>query len=160
MKITRTSPQDDIVQHPATWKQIIRDIEKNGRALNSVVTTSICYGNDLRHSELREDRDCRQLIKRIKCLLDMGVPVVCAAGNLTKFSDAIDSLPAVMEDEEHPVIVVGATNKDGKHATFSQSGGSLTTNASGVGIKGQTKANSHSEERSGTSYCKWIPVAS
>jgi hypothetical protein len=83
----------------------------------------------------------------------MGVPIVNAAGNTAIEGPFIsNAIPQVLQDDDNPLIVVGATEYDGKRWFRSQIGRINTLFASGVSVDCQTKFNKMHALKTGTSY--------
>jgi hypothetical protein len=75
----------------------------------------------------------------LKALFDLGVPVVCAAGNYGDKPNRqnIDSRPAVYATPDFPLITVGAANYKGESLSMSQKGEHLTIYAPGDLVEAQ-----------------------
>ena len=126
----------DIMAHP----------ERKGKC---IVTISMSSGdvvdpNNIKWVEQKQERD------HIKKLLDNDVIVVASAGNhATGNKDKtgkplpdrpnIDTSPGVFEGKDFPIIMVGATDFDGKPLSYSQAGDHLTILAPGLQIRCQSQ---------------------
>ncbi|KAI0013932.1 peptidase S8/S53 domain-containing protein [Xylariaceae sp. FL0662B] len=73
---------------------------------------------------------------RIRNLMNMGIPIVVASGNNANDPGRmnVDTIPAVWEAPDYPLIVVGSTNSRGKLSAFSQRGPHVTLHATGEDI--------------------------
>lgn len=129
-------------------KLVIADIKAEpGRELRSVVTSSRSIGEGHSLSEVRGFKPGLKdlYVTPIEELFDLGVPMVMASGNEGEKVPYIDELPAVIKDEKHPIINVGAVNWWGIRVPFSQYGdpqytpNQLDVYAIGHEIRGQTK---------------------
>lgn len=91
--------------------------------------------------------------KTLRKVLNLGVPFVCAAGNYRQEPgrDNIDTMPALFQDEDTPLINVGAADYEGKRARMSQGGNQLTIYAPGVDIAVPQKEDFQEGIASGTS---------
>jgi hypothetical protein len=89
----------------------------------------------------------------LKELLSLGVPIVCAAGNAAQKQGRqnIDTAPAVYQDQDTPLINVGAANFDGDSWEGSQYGKQLTLYAPGVQVAVQSVNGEQPVFRTGTS---------
>lgn len=105
---------------------------------------------------LKKKDDLQVYGDSLRDLLKLGVPVVCAAGNDAQIrgSEDIDHLPALFQDEDTPIINVGAAGYDGKRASFSQGGSQLTIYAPGIDLEIPTSTDFNFKIVSGTSGCK------
>jgi hypothetical protein len=137
---------------------VVADIKANpGRELQSVVISSRSIGNEISYSTVQNfPLGHKQLyVDPIEQLFDLGVPLVCAAGNEALAAKFIDELPMVVKDEKHPIINVGAVTWHGVRAPFSQYGDQLDLYAVGHDMIGQRKTDgTEATKLEGTSYGK------
>lgn len=93
----------------------------------------------------------------LKELFNLGVPMVCAAGNIDKDgSSDIDSIPQALQDVDTPIINVGAADYDGHRTSKSKFGDKLTIYAPGKDVECQSKEQYVSISRPGTSLGKSV----
>ena len=119
---------DDLLDQANALLLVAQDIYGKGRQSNSVVvwTTGSAGGGDLR----QVSEEARRSFERLTMLHNMGVPVMCPAGNdRTKGRDVVDFWPSIWASEEIPLIVVGETDIDGERSENSQGGNLVTTYA-------------------------------
>jgi hypothetical protein len=98
----------------------------------------------------------------VQKLLQRGVPVVCAAGNVDPSEPdrkIVDTLPQVLQhDEETPIINVGNAAFDGKRRAssryFDKGDDRLMIYAPGTEVKTLSKDGFKAVPATGTSYCK------
>jgi hypothetical protein len=128
---------------------VIADIKAHPkREFKSVVTTSRSIAKSFSYAKVKAlPKGHKKLY-----LFDLGVPLVCAAGNAALEAPDIDELPMAVKGEKHPVINVGAIKWDGQRADFSQYGDQLDLYALGVDIIGQTKKDKTPKMVQGTSF--------
>jgi hypothetical protein len=102
----------------------------------------------------------------IKKIQNLGVPFLCAAGNAGQDPNrlTIDTLPAVLQDKDTPIIVVGAADYEGARVPMSQLGSQLRIYAPGKEVLFQTRERGGESQNTGTSvgkkfvYCKMPDV--
>lgn len=103
----------------------------------------------------------QKLKTSLKVLLDNDVPVFVSAGNHAREKDEngntiprpnVDTIPAIFEGENYPLIVVGAVNFDGTGWPLGQSGPHVQLWAPGVRVSVQNKDDDGSAVTSGTSH--------
>jgi hypothetical protein len=120
----------------------------------SVVIMSVGTGSGETYENSQRDPIIQEWYKEpIRKLFEMGVPVVCAAGNNddnTMPRPVIDSLPMVLADADFPIINVGAADYEGKREAHSKLG-KVTLYAPGLNVEAQTKVDSGERKESGTS---------
>jgi hypothetical protein len=133
----------------------LQDLKDNpDRAHKSVVL--IAWGTDdfYTYEEAKKDEDLQAIFEQgLKDVLNLGVPIVCAAGNeaRTQGRQNIDTAPAVYQDQNTPLINVGGANFDGERWEGSQYGSQLTLYAPGVQIAVQAVTGFQPVLRTGTS---------
>lgn len=90
-------------------------------------------------------------------ILGLGVPIVCAAGNeaLDSTRSNIDSVPAVFQDTDTPLINVGAADYNGNRVPKSQYGNQLTIYAPGDQVAAQSVEDLEESLNFGTSIGRW-----
>lgn len=139
---------------------IVEDIEANpGRELQSVVVTSMNAGVGLEYDKLKNDPvTWNTYTPPIHQLVQLGVPLVCSAGNEAATRPNIDSFPAIVSDDDAPIIVVGAADYEGKKASFSQEGPQLTIYGPGISVDSQKKKDGEHDLIHGTSVGKLDPT--
>jgi hypothetical protein len=103
--------------------------------------------------EWRDSNVGRQFTCLFKDLADAGVPVVVSSGNARSRNQEIDTIPAVLEGPDVPIIVVGAASKEGRRELYSQGGDQLTVYAPGT-VNTQSKEDGKDVGVLGTSFCK------
>lgn len=97
--------------------------------------------------------------------MNLDAVVINSAGNHCTEKDnngalrsAVDTVPAVFEAPDYPLIVVGVNDFAGKQAVFSQGGDHVTILAPGVDVtclkKGQVAPDP--VQRQGTSFCELL----
>ena len=136
---------------------VLQDIHSKQRQGKSVVTYSISSGDPIDPNNLGNDR---MALKRfIKELLDSDVPVLVSAGNHAQHYDDdgnlrpnADTVPAIFEGSDYPLIVVGCVDFTGTPAPFSQGGNHVQVWAPGTNVHIQDKDSDNALIRSGTSY--------
>ena len=113
------------------FDKIWEDITDKGRQGRSVVVLPAAWTNtpDRTQDSLKIERTMRDLF-------DINTVIVVPSGNYAKGTSRqdVDTFPSLWEDENFPLIVVGAVDQDGNYATFSQRGRHVTTWAPGVSI--------------------------
>jgi hypothetical protein len=138
---------------------VIADIKAHpGREFKSVVTTSRSMAKGFSYAKVKAlpEGHKKLYVRPIERLFDLGVPLVCAAGNAALEAPDIDELPMAVKGEKHPVINVGAIKWDGQRADLSQYGDQLDLYALGVDIIGQTKKDKTPKMVQGTSFGKCL----
>jgi subtilisin family serine protease len=132
---------DDLQAHP-------------GRERHSVVLTAAGLGG-LTRDDVRNDQDTQKYLGRpISAILALGVPFVCAAGNSGEDGKPINSVPALLQETDTPIIVVRSNDYDGSRSSFSQLGPQLTIYAPGREVECQGRGSFETVIKSGTSYGK------
>ncbi|KAH6883067.1 peptidase S8/S53 domain-containing protein [Alternaria rosae] len=130
----------------AMWL-ILEDIKKNDRAARSVVTTSMALGKDMTAEEAKDNEQTQKLYGNdLRELSNLGVPFVASAGNDAKDPKRklVDQIPMLLSGDDIPLIIVGASDYDGKQADSSQAGPLVTIHAPGVDVECQTKVDEES----------------
>ncbi|QKX61405.1 uncharacterized protein TRUGW13939_08553 [Talaromyces rugulosus] len=114
----------------SVWSAVKQDIENNNLQGKAVVNYS--GGGIARHNN---------------------VPIICSAGNDGWNQSPIQHYPACMSDGVDGIIVVGATDNEGRIAAFSQTGPEVSVFASGVNVpcSGDSGTPDETVFRSGTS---------
>ncbi|KAF2123078.1 peptidase S8/S53 domain-containing protein [Lophiotrema nucula] len=99
------------------------------------------------------------LTSSMQRVLDQGVPIVLASGNYgdQPNRDVIDLMPQVLENDDFPIINVGATTLEGKPWLYTQGKGSqdgtqLTVYAVGENVDVHNHVDGDGIKASGTSY--------
>ena len=99
-----------------------------------------------------------EYIRHMKKVLGLGVPIVLASGNYGDQDkrDVIDTLPAVLEKDDFPIINVGAATLEGKawaktQGQGSQDGTQLTIYAVGEDVEVHNHVDGKETRDSGTS---------
>lgn len=142
-----------------------QDIKAKNRQKKSVVTYSASSLRPVDPNNLSEVHQRQR--EQIATLLRNDVPVVVSAGNDADKDDSkgnkrvvVDTVPAIFEGPDYPLVVVGATDFTGKPADFSQGGDKVKILGPGVDIKCQDRAANRPETKSGTSFRKFILLMS
>jgi hypothetical protein len=138
-------------------QMVVDDLKNNpGRKARSVVVMSQHLPVDgLTYEKAKADFFYEAFyLTPMQQLSEMGVPWVLASGNdAVELGNPIQNgLPQVFQDDDNPLIIVGAAEYDGKRAAFSQLGRLSTLYAPGVGVDCQMKADKTHQLRDGTSY--------
>jgi hypothetical protein len=103
--------------------------------------------------DVRNDEDLQDFFGRgLRQILGLGVPFVCAAGN--RDGVPINHLPALFQETNTPILVVGSNDFDGSRSSFSQLGPQLTIYAPGRDVEVQSRVEFQSLLATGTSYGK------
>jgi len=141
----------------ALWK-IQQDITGDpGREHKSVIVTAVGwleFGKNT-YESVRDAYDLQEkYANELRDVMDMGIPIVCAAGNSGQRD--IDNVPQLFADERTPLIVVGAAEFDGSRAEFSQGGNQLTVYAPGGKSPLQSTKDETERESAGTSVGKQL----
>jgi hypothetical protein len=140
------------------FEMIWQDLQDHPERLHrSVVLLSSGSGKGLTHASVATDKIAQKVFGRpIRNLLGLGVPIVCAAGNAAgdPQSTNVDSLPAVLQDDSTPLIVVGNADDDGKRYSTSQVSSAPMLYAPGVKVEVQSNRDRNYEEATGTSVCE------
>lgn len=137
---------------------VLKDIEDNKRQKKSVILMAGGWqeeGTDtgtyekLKNSKVMHDWYGNGL----RAILNIGVPIVCAAGNYANQQgrENIDTVPPLFQDEDTPLINVGAADYEGKRLAMSQGGNQVTIYAPGLDIVIPRKNDFETELQSGTS---------
>lgn len=145
------------------FKKVIAHIASiPGRADRSVVLMT--SGSSAQWSYATAKADEIELVKWEKPtqdLLNMGVPIVCASGNVGTDINRyiVDTLPQVLQhDEETPIINVGNAEFNGKRRDksryFAKGDDRLMIYAPGTDVKLLPKDGFNAVTDSGTSFCK------
>jgi len=140
----------------AMWL-VVEDIKRNDRAAKSVVTTSMAIGKGMTAEEAKNNQQSQKLYgNHLRELSNLGVPFVASAGNDATDPNRklVDQLPMLLSGDDIPLIIVGASDYDGKKADFSQAGPLVTIYAPGVDVECQTKEDGKSATVSGASIGK------
>jgi hypothetical protein len=120
-----------------------------------VVSANEYYIAGMTHQQVTTDPYYRLWRQPLLDIVNMGVPFVHAAGNSANKADRqpeSDALPQLLQDDDIPMIIVGAVDYHGKRADFSQLGRVSTLYAPGVNVECHTKSNGISVEKTGTSF--------
>ncbi|KAF2821808.1 hypothetical protein CC86DRAFT_100900 [Ophiobolus disseminans] len=127
-----------------------------GRQHKSIVMSAIgwkdaLFGGRDTPEEVRDAWDLQVRFGNLyKDIINLGVPVVCAAGN-EEGQTVINSLPQLFESDDIPLIVVGAAESDGSRIPDSQGGDQLTVYAPGSNAPMQSKTDDGHFINGGTS---------
>jgi hypothetical protein len=152
--------EDDDMQ-PA-FDLILDDINANpGRAQHSVVLIAKGTTDSWTYQRaMNDDWKKSDWLSGIKKLQDLGVPFICAAGNYGEdpMRPSIDTIPAVFQDDDTPIIVVGAADYEGARVPSSQLGPQLTVYAPGKEVLGQRREFKGEGTFTGTSMGKRTPL--
>jgi hypothetical protein len=140
---------------PEAFELIRKDIEANpGRGRRSVVFTALGSPESWTYETAMNDYYAKEdWLDGIKDLQNLGVPFLCAAGNFGQVPNrlTIDTLPAVLQDNNTPIIVVGAADYEGARELSSQIGSQLTVYAPGKEIVYQNRDRGGEGKGTGTS---------
>jgi hypothetical protein len=140
-------------------KLVVQDIEAHPeRASKSVVLITWGSKQIWTYASVKADETSKENYEHaIKEVLDLGVPIVCASGNEaeTVGRTDIDSLPAVYQDRDTPLINIGAATYEGDRLGMSQYGNQLTMYAPGYQVAVQGVNGFDTIYRSGTSVGAW-----
>jgi hypothetical protein len=113
-------------------------LRRHGR---SVVVTSVGVGSGGTYQNAKNDPIVQEIYdERLQQLFAMGVPLIAAAGNEAPGRPLVDRLPMVLQDDDTPIIAVGAADYEGTRASFSQTG-QVDIYAPEVNVLCQTKRN-------------------
>jgi major intracellular serine protease len=128
-----------VTEFQFTFELILEDLKTHPeRAHRSVILISMGTESPSTLKDSKEDEADQEIFEiPIKRLLDLGVPIICAAGNYADNPNRqnIDSQPALYQAEDTPIINVGAADFTGERYAKSQTGNQLTLYAPGVGIE-------------------------
>lgn len=129
-----------------------------GRSSRSVVITSLAIGAGGITPEAAKMNEQMQTLygDDLRALSKLGVPFVMASGNDADKPDRgdVNQLPKALQDDDIPLIIVGASDWEGKRAEFSQGGPLVTIYAPGVSVECQNKVDQRQAIASGTSLGK------
>jgi hypothetical protein len=142
---------------------VLRDIKSNeGRASRSVVTTSLALGEGMTSEQAKSEMNQKLYGNDLRKLSNLGVPFVAASGNEGRDPNRnlVDQVPMVFQDDDIPLIIVGASDYDGKRADYSQTGPLVTVYAPGSEVDCQTKVDGQHGVASGTSLGKHTSLVS
>jgi hypothetical protein len=113
----------------AMW-EILRDIKAHpGRESKSIVTTAMAVGKKMTPAEAKADKNIQELYgDDLRESSRLGVPFVTAAGNgnLPREPRDVYQIPSMLQDDDIPIIVVGAADYSGKKWDRSQTGDLVT----------------------------------
>lgn len=134
------------------FARIYDHIVANNRASKSVIVCSLGTAGTKSRQDVINDPDLGAMLIWFNAIMDLGTPIVLAAGNARDGSERaeIDTFPQVLEAADTPIINVGAAGRDGGLAEFSQGGPQLTVHAPGVKVFA-LKKDSTSDLYDGTS---------
>jgi hypothetical protein len=141
------------------FAQIYDHIVANNRASKSVIVCSKGTLDPTTRDAVINDPSLSVALVYFNAIIDLGTPIVYAAGNQREgtLRNNIDSFPQVLQDENTPLILVGAAKKDGGRKEDSQGEPSrLTVHAPGEGVFA-LKKDSKTELFDGTSVGKCSP---
>ncbi|KAH7392248.1 peptidase S8/S53 domain-containing protein [Phaeosphaeria sp. MPI-PUGE-AT-0046c] len=149
----------DSLDFSAAISMVLDDLEANpGREHRSVISFAGGWGEVDRDANTYEKLKNDDVLQRefgytLRRIMNLGVPIVCASGNYGEKQgrENIDTLPALFQDEDTPLINVGAADYEGKRAPSSQGGSQLTLYAPGVDIIIPQNTDFQSRKGSGTS---------
>ncbi|KAH5423412.1 hypothetical protein HBI23_198970 [Parastagonospora nodorum] len=150
---------DDI---PAGFNEVWRDVRRRRAQNKAIVVCSVHAippkGGWTRQQARAEDIG-REFTQWIDLLHREGVPVAVASGNHgdVENRDVIDTLPAILEGDNFPLINVGATTLEGKawentQGKGTQDGTQLTIYAPGVDVVVHDHVDGKEMRDSGTSF--------
>lgn len=122
----------------------------------SVVVTSVGVESGETYQNAKNDPIVQEIYdERFQQLFAMGVPFIAAAGNEAPGRPLVDQLPMVLQDDDTPIITVGAADYDGMRASFSQTG-QVDPYAPGINVLCQTKRDGSGKvDKGGTSLGKF-----
>lgn len=134
---------------------VLQDLSDNpNRQSKAVVISSLGFGSStLTYEQSLTDPDANVMRPYFEKLFKMGVPFISSAGNRAEIQPTIRRLPKIIQDDDYPIINVGAVGLDGSKAKFSQDGDQLTISAPGVDVTGKNKDGTEGT-LSGTPYCE------
>jgi hypothetical protein len=154
-----TGDSDDTAE---SFDIIRKDIEANpGRERCSVVVIAKGTPESWTYQRAMNDDWAKEAWQKgIKDIQDLGVPFVCAAGNYGEdpLRPSIDTMPAVLQDDDTPIIVVGAADYEGARVPMSQVGAQLTVYAPGKDVLSQRREYLREGLFTGTSMGKKTPL--
>lgn len=137
------------------FELVIQDLKAHpGRAHQSVILITLGSEEPTNYRDSKGDPIARMIFENpIKELLGLGVPIICAAGNEGDKPNRhnIDARPAVYQDEDIPLINVGAANYKGERLSMSQYGSQLTVYAPGFSVEAQSASDLETITATGTS---------
>jgi hypothetical protein len=137
---------------------IIKDINaRPQRAHRSVIVITSAIEDSTTLADAKADSFARDTFEEpIRALFDLGVPIVCAAGNYGGDPNRqnIDTVPPVYATADFPLINVGAANYDGERLPMSQGGEHLTIYAPGSQVEAQSQIDMKAGKFTGTSIGK------
>lgn len=107
--------------------------------MRAVVVMSQSIGGILTYETAKADPDGMAFKAYLDQLAALGTPFVTSAGNNGEQRPNIDLLPQVLEDEDTPIINVGAVDYQGKLWSGSQDGDQVTIYAAGFPSESQSK---------------------
>jgi hypothetical protein len=138
------------------FAQIWEHIVANKRESRSVIVCSKGTANPTTRDAIVNDPDLSALLVYFDAIMDLGTPIVFAAGNAREGATRqdIDTWPQLLESATTPVINVGAAKRDGGRKEDSQGGGQLTVHAPGDRVH-SLKKDSRIDLFDGTSVGKY-----
>jgi hypothetical protein len=128
------------------------------RAHQSVVLIASGSEDAYSYAIAKADETIRSIYEGgIQQILGLGIPIVCAAGNNAEKPGRqnIDTLPSVLQDENTPLINVGAADYEGNRILMSQHGSQLTVYAPGYLVESQSPVDLSPIVSTGTSNRKY-----
>ena len=152
-KVIPVKMQNEEAEFKNAINLIVEDLKANpDRQHRSVVVMSRGFGHIpglARQKAFKNGRLARRTwLVPVQELFDLGVPLVLSAGNHaeTLGRKEIDNMPKIFQDEDTPIINVGAADFNGERGSFSQYGQYLTLYAPGVDIEGMTREDKKAQD--------------
>jgi hypothetical protein len=142
---------------PLAYRLIAADLRNHPdrQSRSVVVSANEYYLAGLTHQQVTTDPYHNLWRQPLLDIMNMGVPFVQAAGNGANKrgrQPESDALPQLLQDDDIPMIIVGAVESHGTRADFSQLGRVSTLYAPGEDVGCQSKSNGFSVKKSGTSF--------
>lgn len=146
----------DVSEDFEGYKLILKHISDNpGHEKCSVVLQTSGTAPVYTRAEAMADETLQPAEELLRKILDKGIPVVLAAGNNDPYDEnkkIINSAPQVyQDDEDFPLINVGAADFEGKRVRSSRYGDQLTIYAPGKDVASLPKEGLVSKSMTGTS---------
>jgi hypothetical protein len=93
-------------------------------------------GTGYTREEAYQNGDSADFLRNMKLVMDYGIPIVLASGNLGDQEErkVIDNIPQVLEQADFPVINVGATTLEGKPWSKTQGQGTQDDTEEGTKV--------------------------
>lgn len=143
----------DLADLAAAFEEVAKDLEEtpSRRGLSVVLLALTSEETDLREVQVLS----RAMIK----VMNLDVPIVCAAGNHARSPHRkdIDTLPASLAGKYNPIIVVGSADINGERSDFSQyNDDKISTHALGEDNTCFAESDTPTSGNTGTSSGKWF----